>query len=340
MPREVRFVPSALKRGADGKFSMAGVASVYDRDYDAGYFTERIKRGAFDDVLRSNPDVRCLFNHDVNNLLGRTKSGTLSLNDQADGLHFECKCDQNSRVAQDVLSMIERGDVDGCSFSFDVGEDNWTTQYDDAGRPARYLREITRFANVYDVGPVTFPAYTDTSVKTRALWPEGVPAEIRSHVPELRGDGEKTKKVAGESLTRKCFLLAGDPDKTDTWELPWKFSTDEKTKSHLRDALSRFDQVEGYSEEALDKAWHKLLMLCDHYDIDVADKSRPAAKHSARAAGEGGVGCNCPCEACLDGHCEDCDCTGCQSVNCAGEGCGCEGHRSLLLRARAAASMI
>ncbi len=258
---------------------ITGIASVYDQDYDTGYFTETIAPGAFDDVLKSNPDIRGLFNHDPNNVFARTTNGTLRLKDTPQGLQFDADM-PDTQLGRDLPALIDRGDVTGCSFSFDVGDDDWQTQRDDKGEPTATRRVIKRFAKVYDVGPVTFPAYEGTSVSARSaeLWPSGVPAEVRSHVPALRAAAEQTKKVDGEDLTRDAFLLVGDPDKTDTWALPWKFSTAEKTKSHLRDALARFDQVEGFSEEALDKAWSKLVMLADHYGIDVADKTRPGKK--------------------------------------------------------------
>jgi hypothetical protein len=79
-----------------------------------------------------------------------------------------------------------------------------------------------------------------------------------------------TKEVDGENLKSDDFLIVGDPTKTDTWNLPWHFSTEEKTVSHLRDALSRFNQVEGVSDEVKKAAWDKLLSLCKQYKIKVS----------------------------------------------------------------------
>lgn len=273
---ERRFVRGAMLRAKQGeKPGIAGVASVYNQQYDTGWMIESIKPGAFTRVLSESPDVRCLFNHDPNNLLGRTKSGTLRLSDANDGLHFDCDTDTDSSIGSDVQRMISRGDLDGCSFAFTVGKQSWREEKSADGMYL-YYRDIEEIDELFDVGPVTYPAYAGTSVAGRsAMWPNGIPAEIRMHVPLLRSDDELTKKVDDEDLTADCFLLVGDPDKADTWDLPWKFSTAAKTKSHLRDALARFDQVEGYSEEALKKAWKKLLVLCDHYGIDVADKTMP-----------------------------------------------------------------
>jgi ATP-dependent protease ClpP protease subunit len=85
----------------------------------------------------------------------------------------------------------------------------------------------------------------------------------------------KTKEVDGESLTSGDFIWVGDPDKTDTWALPWHFSTEEKTQSHLRAALSRFDQEEKIPASQKPEAWAKLVRLAKEHGIDVKAK-RPS----------------------------------------------------------------
>lgn len=276
---ERRFIRGGQLRAKQGdKPGIAGVASVYNQNFDNGWFVERILPGAFKRVLGNSPDVRCLFNHNPDNLLARTKSGTLKLADGDDGLHYDADLDPETTIGRDVQRMVDRGDLDGCSFGFTVAKQAWREEKNDDGSFTQY-RDIEEIDELFDVGPVTYPAYTGTSVAARsAMWPQGVPEEVRSHVKELRADEEPTKRVDNEDLTRDCFLLVGDPDKTETWALPWKFSTAAKTKSHLRDALARFDQLEGFSEEAKKKAWDKLVMLCDHYGIDVADKTMPGMK--------------------------------------------------------------
>jgi hypothetical protein len=194
---ERRFIRGGELRAKSGdKPGIAGVASVYNQQYDMGYMVETIKPGAFNKVLGADPDVRCLFNHDPNNLLGRTKSGTLRLNDSKDGLQFECDVDMESRCGADVQRMIERGDLDGCSFGFTVGKQSWREEKD--GNEVRYYRDIEEIDELFDVGPVTYPAYTGTSVAARsALWPQGIPAEVRSHIPTLQAE-EKPAPVAPE----------------------------------------------------------------------------------------------------------------------------------------------
>lgn len=204
MQIERRFLKSGQVRAKkDDKPGIEGVGAVYNQDYDNGWFIERMKPGAFTRAIDEKQDVRCLFNHEPDNVLGRTKSGTLRLSDANDGLHYECETNSETRIAVDVHAMIQRGDVDGCSISFTVRKQTWTDEFDDKGSYVRLIRTIED-VDLYDVGPVTFPAYEQTSVGVRsanpaeaksrihALWPSGVPSEVRTHVPGLRrADGEK-----------------------------------------------------------------------------------------------------------------------------------------------------
>jgi uncharacterized protein len=178
------------------KPGLEGVSAVYNQEYDNGWFIETMAPGAFSRALAENQDVRCLFNHDPNNVLGRTKSGTLRLADAADGLHYDCDMDE-TRIAADVRSMIERGDVDGCSISFVVRKDSWRDVFDDKGNFTQSYRTIED-VDLYDVGPVTYPAYTQTSVGARSMWPGGIPAEVRSHVPSLRAEEALPAKKSGK----------------------------------------------------------------------------------------------------------------------------------------------
>lgn len=94
------------------------------------------------------------------------------------------------------------------------------------------------------------------------------------NIPEELKAQAKTKEVDGEHLTAGDFIYVGDPDKTDTWSLPWKFSTAEKTKSHLRDALARFDQDEVIPESHKAEAYAKLVRLCKENGIEVSQRGK------------------------------------------------------------------
>ena len=112
------------------------------------------------DCLSRGPDCRLLQNHDANNLLARTKSGTLRLYDKDDGLLFWGDMLESDFLTDSVTSRILRGDLSGCSFSFTVLKDSWQM-------PKKYgdfdLRIIEEIGDLYDVGPVTYPCYEGTN---------------------------------------------------------------------------------------------------------------------------------------------------------------------------------
>ena len=264
--REFRYIPARelrIKRNADGKPQMGGYAAVFNSlSQDLGGFKERIAPGAFTTSLKNSPDVRALFNHDENIVLGRTKSGTLRLSEDETGLAFEADL-PDTAMARDLAVSIERGDVDQCSFGFYCMADDWTMI------DSTPVRSVTT-AELFDVSAVTYPAYTQTSVTMRSLWRDGQPESIQRSIAALRAQDDPHKTVDGEVLRADDFLIVGDPKDPETWKLPWHFSTEEKTKSHLRDALARFDQLEDVSEAEKKAAWTKLVQLCGKHDIDVA----------------------------------------------------------------------
>lgn len=163
--RERRMVTGTQLRAAgDQRKKIYGRAVVYDVESDVlgGWFTEVIRPGALTDALRKS-DVRCLFNHDPNHVLGRTKSGTLRLIDTAQGLDIECDPPE-TQTARDLLELLGRKDVDQMSFAFTILEDRWTFSRD-PGKPD--FREILKIEELYDVSPVTYPAYPQTEVWAR-----------------------------------------------------------------------------------------------------------------------------------------------------------------------------
>lgn len=151
-------------RADDAGKVITGHAAVYDQQSDmlGGWFVEVVKPGAFADTLRE--DVRCLFNHDPSLILGRTRSRTLRLFDDANkGLRIECDMPETT-LAKDLMVSIRRGDVDQMSFAFETIEDRWTWSKD-PNKPT--LRELLK-VKLFDVSPVTYPAYPQTDVAARA----------------------------------------------------------------------------------------------------------------------------------------------------------------------------
>lgn len=346
MSIERRFIKGTqVKVRAGAKPEIEGYGSVFNEQYDSGWFIETIKPGAFARALREKQDVRCCFNHDPSNLLGRTKAGTLTLSEDTKGLKFVCDLNSDTRVGNEVHAMISRGDLDGCSFAFQVTKQTWREEKEDPNDPKSRMIQYRDIEDVdlFELGPVTFPAYEGTSVGARtarrsAMWPEGVPTEVRSHIPALAeiritdtpddsGDGDddqpeecdcdcracysaeceecsmhmescgdpetccamsaersakrsesradaKTKRVDGEDLKADAFAYVGDPDKTETWKLPIKFSTDDKTKSHIQNALARFSQTQGIPAAEKPAVLAKIKDAAKKYGIHTGDESK------------------------------------------------------------------
>lgn len=133
---------------------------------------ERIMPGAFDEAV-TRDDVRALFNHDENMVLGRNKAGTLRMSIDNVGLAYEVDLG-NTTVARDVAEHISRGDVTGSSFGFVVTDERWVEAPE--SEYASEFREITA-VRLFDVSPVTYPAYEATDVQLRA---DGHEAEARA----------------------------------------------------------------------------------------------------------------------------------------------------------------
>lgn len=142
-----------------------GHAAVFNAlSEDLGGFREQIMPGAFADAIVKD-DVRALFNHDANFILGRNVSGTLKMVEDARGLAIEITPPDTGIVRDLVLAPIERGDVTGMSFGFSVrpGGQDWAV--DDNGFTVRTLKNV----RLYDVSPVVYPAYRQTDVALRSL---------------------------------------------------------------------------------------------------------------------------------------------------------------------------
>ena len=141
-----------------------GYAAVFDvLSEDLGGFRELIKPGAFTKTIRES-DVRALFNPDVNLILGRSKPGgnkpaTLTLEEDSHGLSIGID-PPDTQTGRDLLESIRRGDVDQMSFGFEKMKDRWLKE---ARQQIRALLEV----RLFDVSPVVFPAYQQTSVDVR-----------------------------------------------------------------------------------------------------------------------------------------------------------------------------
>lgn len=133
-----------------------GYGSVFDSRSELifGSFREIIRPGAFDEVLKD--DVRALFNHDPNFILGRSSAGTLALTVDERGLRYDITAPETKTIRDLVLAPMQRGDINQSSFAFRVARDGEEWYQDEDGV---VIREITRFSRLLDVSPVTYPAY-------------------------------------------------------------------------------------------------------------------------------------------------------------------------------------
>lgn len=153
----------------DGQQTLTGYAAVFHREGDAGTeyrlgpdVVERIAPTAFNRALSEKHDARALFNHDPNMLLGRAAAGTLRLSVDARGLRYEIDI-PDTTVGRDVAASIARGDLSGSSFAFSIGKDG---QRFEKGKDfdVRHILDV----DLFDVGPVTYPAYEGTTTGLRS----------------------------------------------------------------------------------------------------------------------------------------------------------------------------
>ncbi len=322
--REVRTFAAAELRAvsdADGKKYLEGYAARYNvRSSELGWgMYEILLPGTFTRALAEGQDVRHLINHDPSLLLGRTASGTTALSEDAQGLRFRTLL-PDTQIARDLCVSVERGDISECSFAFRVRKATWLEDKDADGNEID-LRQVED-VDLLDVSIVTYPAYPSTSAKLamRAMFPEGLPAEIRAKMEDGGDDVDecscpcedcvagrcemcsnedcteeaclhgysadkasaRTKLVDGEALPAEAFLVVGDPENTDTWKLPLDFKSEEKRLNHIKNALARFDSVKDGKREA----WLRLEKLAEDHNIKVSEEDKAKYRDALTPAEE------------------------------------------------------
>lgn len=164
MERRIMKMKNAKIREEGGKRYLEGYFAVFGEPYQVwDGWIETIERGAFARYLASGEDVKVLWNHDSNIVLGSTENGTASLREDESGLFGSVEINENDSEAVSAYARVARGDVDGCSFGFDIArQEEW---WDDEGI---YHTKITEVDPLYEVSPCTFPAYKATSISARA----------------------------------------------------------------------------------------------------------------------------------------------------------------------------
>lgn len=206
MKTERRMLGGEVRAG-EGR-NVGGYAAVFYRADDPGteYLLfedtyERIMPGAFD---LAGADVRALFNHDPNMVLGRTSSGTLSLSLTSKGLRYDIDT-PDTTVGEDVRKLIARGDVNGSSFAFRTLDDKWYQEKrGDKVVTVRELRKVSIDGG--DVGPVTYPAYASSTTAVRS---SGEVDELRAAAAAALADSPATDepKPAGPNAAERSRRL-------------------------------------------------------------------------------------------------------------------------------------
>jgi HK97 family phage prohead protease len=180
----------ARAEGENMPKEIGGIAAVINSVTDLGYFEEVIMPGAFDNALSKDYDIRCLFNHEAELILGRTKASTCNVFVNGDGnLEYTWVPDYENPTHVSVVRSIMRGDITQSSFAFTIKEQTWSdsTKYGTMGK-----RTINVIDELFDVSPVTYPAYQDTEADARSL------AALRDQ--ELEIEEAKRSQAAADVL--------------------------------------------------------------------------------------------------------------------------------------------
>lgn len=163
-------VTPQLETREDGQKVLTGYAAVFHRADDPGTeytlwagVVERVMPGAFDRALKEGDDVRALFNHKTDRVLGRSGAGTLRLSVDARGLRYEIDL-PDTEDGRAVAELVRRGDITQSSFGF-LPDDNGGALWREEG--TRDIREL-HSVRLYDVGPVTYAAYESTTASIRS----------------------------------------------------------------------------------------------------------------------------------------------------------------------------
>ena len=195
--RQMRTAASEfLTREEEGQKYIEGYFAVFNSKYDiAPGLSESIAPGAFDNTLSG--DIRALINHDTTLVLGRTKAKTLDLKTDSRGLWGRIQINPNDQDAMNLYERVKRGDVDQCSFGFDIVSEETEFGADDS------IHWTITEVRLYEVSCCTFPAYEETSISARTKEAEEIKkrkaeAWKETMTKRLKGDANGTQSVNAE----------------------------------------------------------------------------------------------------------------------------------------------
>lgn len=160
--RQLRSISSKFEtRDDNGELKIEGYFAVFNSNYQIfDDLSESVAPGAFDDTL--GDDVRALIDHDTRLVLGRNTAHTLELRQDEHGLWGSISINPNDQDAMNLYARVQRGDVDQCSFGFDILSEDYDVR--DDGSVHWTIRKV----RLYEVSVCTFPAYEETNVKARS----------------------------------------------------------------------------------------------------------------------------------------------------------------------------
>lgn len=210
-----------VRAKADGNgYVIRGYGAVFNSlSKDLGGFVEQVDASAFNKTLRDGGDVRSYFNHDPMYVLGRKGASTLRVAVDTHGVFYEADA-PDTTWAKDLITSMQRGDINASSFSFRTIDDAWSET--DQGYPLRTLKEV----QLFELGPVSDPAYdaADSNVGTRAL--ERLAESRNLTVEAVRANlaaiarGESTEqKTDEETPVETTFYVPSYRSLGDTFEI-------------------------------------------------------------------------------------------------------------------------
>lgn len=194
--RQVRAIPAdfSVREEEDGKQYIEGYFAVFNSIYDIGQgMTESVAPEAFDNTL--NGDIRCLTDHDTRLVLGRTTAGTFELHTDSHGLYGRALVNPKDQDAVNTKARVDRHDVTQASFGFDIIRED--TEIREDGSVHWTIREV----KLYECSVVTFPAYQETNIFSRAaqrdeLIKRELTAWKKKTMRRLKGDGIESAETA------------------------------------------------------------------------------------------------------------------------------------------------
>lgn len=260
---EARAIRSTPVINPDSR-TVEGYAVVFNSQSEDLGFYETINPSAITEDVLKRSDVFCLFNHDQDKVLARSKYGTGSLQLQLDerGLKYTFQA-PNTDLGNELLEYLKRGDIESSSFAFvvsaDEGSEVWETRAD-----GRQYRTILKIDELFDVSPVFNPAYSSTSVSQRAL-------DKLNQLREMQD--EKEKEVQDETV-----------EKTDEVQEDKEVPTQEEVEKKNTDTEDEKEKEQDETVEKSDEEVEEDKVEDENKDNDVESEDKKEDKEETRSA--------------------------------------------------------